>query len=159
MLKKFASLFIITLMVTACAADGSSAIQKREMGAVGGAVVGGVLGSNIGGGKGQLIATGAGTLLGALVGSSIGASLDKADKMYASQAMNQAYSAPVGNTITWSNPESGNRGSYTPIREGRTNDNRVCRQYEQTIVVDGRAETGVGTACQNADGTWQIVSN
>ena len=125
-----------------------------------GAVIGGFLGSNIGGGKGQMVAVGAGTLLGALVGSSIGASLDRADEMYAQRAWSQAQTAPVGETITWTNPESGNRGSYTPVREGRTSaGNRVCREYEQTIIIDGQAETGVGVACQNNDGTWQIVNN
>ncbi len=160
MLKKMIALSLITTMLTACAANTGTTpeIKKKDIGAVSGAVIGGVLGSNIGGGKGQMVAVGAGTLLGALVGSSIGASLDRADEMYAQRAWQQAHTAPVGETITWTNPESGNRGSYTPQREGRTGDNRTCREYEQTIIIDGQAETGVGIACQNNDGTWNIVS-
>jgi surface antigen len=155
--KKIVIIALVGGLLSACAADGTG-INKQTVGTGMGAVLGGLAGSTIGGGKGRLIAVGAGTLLGALVGSSIGSSLDKADMTYANQAMSQAHSAPVGETISWSNPQSGNRGSYTPIQTGRTADNRVCRKYEQTIIVQGRAETGVGTACQNNDGTWQIIN-
>lgn len=161
MLKNILGLCLASTMVIACTANGGTTpqIKKQDIGAISGAVIGGVLGSNVGGGKGRLIATGAGTLLGALAGSSIGASLDKADEIYAQRAWQQAHTAPVGETITWTNPETGNRGSYTPQREGRTQDSRTCREYEQTIIIDGQAETGVGVACQNANGTWQIANN
>lgn len=158
-LKSFVAASLVMGLLAACATDGSGSFNKREMGAIGGAVLGGVLGSQVGGGRGQLIATGAGTLLGALMGSEIGRSLDKADMMYAQKALGQAHQAPLGETITWSNPENGNRGSYTPVQVGRTPDERVCRKYEQTIIIDGRAETGVGTACENNDGTWDIVNS
>lgn len=153
---------ILTSFLGACANSGGygqsgSGIDKQTMGGVGGAVIGGVLGSQVGGGSGQLWATGAGTLLGALVGSSIGSSLDKADRMYADRAFSQAASSPVGQPITWANPESGNSGSYVTTRTGQTSDNRSCREFKQTIVVDGRSETGIGQACQNSDGTWKIM--
>lgn len=162
MTRNFVIALILTSFLAACANNGggygssSSGIDKQTIGGVGGAVAGGLLGSQIGGGSGRLWATGAGTLLGALVGSSIGSSLDKADRMYADRAFGQAATAPVGQPITWSNPESGNSGSYVTTRTGRTADNRTCREFKQTIVVDGRSETGVGQACQNSDGTWQI---
>jgi len=146
-----------------CAQNGTGTsiwqkIGKQEIGAASGAVIGGVLGSNVGGGKGQLIAVGAGTLLGALIGSEIGSSLDRADQIYAGRAMEQAYEAPVGETVSWVNPESGNEGTYTAVNEGYGNETgRYCREYKQTIEVDGRREEAYGTACQNPDGTWQIV--
>lgn len=159
MFKKIMVLTVASTMAVACAGNGGiPQMTKQDMGGIGGAVIGGVLGSNVGGGKGKMVAVGLGTLLGALAGSSIGASLDRADEMYAQRAWQQAHTAPVGETITWTNPESGNRGSYTPQREGRTNDNNTCREYEQTIIIDGQAETGVGVACQNNDGTWKIVN-
>ncbi len=151
---------LASVMTFACSTnDGTRPnIKKQDIGVVSGAVIGGILGSNVGGGKGQMAAVGVGTLLGALAGSSIGASLDRADELYANRAWEKAQTAPVGETITWTNPESGNRGSYTPQRQGRTDDNRVCREYEQTIIVDGQAETGIGVACQNTDGTWKIIN-
>lgn len=131
---------------------------KQTVGSVGGAVLGGVLGSKVGGGTGRYIAIGAGTLLGALAGSEIGKSLDKADMAYAQSAMNRSYNAPIGQTINWNNPESGNSGTYTPTRDGYRSDGQYCREYKQTIVVEGRTETAVGTACKNSSGTWSIVN-
>ncbi|HEY8963028.1 MAG TPA: RT0821/Lpp0805 family surface protein [Alphaproteobacteria bacterium] len=133
-------------------------LNKQQIGTGVGALAGGLAGSQIGGGKGQLWATGAGVLLGALIGSSVGASLDKADIAYMQQAQSRAYAAPIGQTISWNNPQSGNSGTYVPIRDGRTSSGSYCREYRQTIYVGGRQETAVGQACQNSDGTWQIVN-
>lgn len=157
------SIAIAALSLGACTQTGSGEsiwqkIGKQEIGAASGAVIGGVLGSNVGGGKGQLIAVGAGTLLGALIGSEIGASLDRADQMYASRALETSYEAPVGETVSWVNPESGNSGTYTPVQEGYGNETgRYCREYKQTIEVDGQQQEAYGTACENPDGSWQIV--
>ncbi|TVQ81931.1 MAG: glycine zipper 2TM domain-containing protein [Micavibrio sp.] len=161
MKKIFMTLAVVATLslATAGCADGQwSAGQKQTVGTVGGAVVGGVLASNIGGGKGQLWATGAGTLLGAFIGSEIGKSLDRADMIHASRATEQAYTAPIGERIDWKNPESGNYGHITPVREGHTQAGEYCRQYQQTIVVDGQAETAYGTACKQPDGTWVLVN-
>lgn len=131
---------------------------KQGVGALGGAVLGGLAGSQVGSGSGQLWATGAGVLLGGLLGSEIGSSLDRADMAYANQANNRAYSAPIGETISWNNPESGNYGTVTPTRDGYRSGGSYCREYQQTIVVNGRNQTGYGTACQKPDGSWEIVS-
>jgi len=131
---------------------------KQTVGTGAGAVLGGLAGSQVGSGSGQLWATGAGVLLGALVGSEVGSSLDKADQAYAQKANYQAHNAPVGQSINWNNPESGNYGTVTPVRDGSDSSGRYCREYKQTIYVDGRQETGYGRACRNNDNTWQIVS-
>ncbi len=79
--------------------------------------------------------------------------------MYHSQATEKAYSAPLGETISWNNPESGHSGSVTPVREGRqASSGNACREYKQTIVVDGKAESAVGTACKQNDGTWVLAN-
>lgn len=162
-MKKFvlSAALMASLMLSGCANnDGTTGMggmgTKQTIGGLGGAVVGGVLGSNIGGGKGQLIATAAGALLGGLMGSEVGKSLDKADMTYANQTMQQAHSAPIGQTISWNNPQSGHSGSYTPVQDGYSNTGAYCRQYKQVVEIDGRAQTGYGTACKNPDGTWQI---
>ena len=133
--------------------------NKQMIGGATGAILGGVLGSKVGKGSGQLVGVGVGALLGTLIGSELGASLDKADLAYAEQATNRAYEAPVGQSISWNNPDSGNSGTITPTREGVSNTSgRVCREYTQTIYVDGRQQTGIGQACKNADGTWAVVN-
>jgi surface antigen len=34
---------------------------------------------------------------------------------------------------------------------------RDCRDFEQTVVVDGQDETVRGTACREPDGTWRAL--
>ncbi len=133
--------------------------NKQLIGSVLGAGAGGYAGSNIGGGKGKLAATAAGAILGGLFGNSIGGSLDRADKQYAARAQNVALEAPVGKTIAWSNPETGNRGKVTPTRSGRdTRTGAYCREYQTEVIVGGEAQVGYGTACQMPDGDWKIES-
>lgn len=158
-MKAFATVLIAaTFLLTACSTNPDSMFNKENMGTIGGGAIGAVLGSNVGKGKGKTAAIAVGTLLGAFVGSEIGKSLDQADRMYANQAYQAAHSAPIGETISWNNPESGHQGSYTPVRDGRTTSGRYCREYEQTVIIDGRREVGYGTACQSSDGRWEIMS-
>jgi surface antigen len=154
-LKLLSLLALTAFTVSAC---NQTTGNKELLGGIGGAAVGGLAGAQFGKGKGQLVGVGLGALLGTLAGSSIGQSLDRADMMYAQQASQRAQTAPLGSAITWNNPESGNSGTITPVRDGRSSNGRYCREYSQSIVVDGRKETGYGTACQNPDGTWQVVN-
>jgi surface antigen len=162
MKTKFLTLALAsTLALGGCMSDGSmnpwGMGTKQTIGTGAGAILGGIAGSNMGKGKGQLWMTGAGALLGAFVGSEIGKSLDQADIAYHNQATEKAYTAPLNQTIAWNNPESGHSGSVTPVREGRqASTGNLCRQYKQTIVVDGKAETATGTACQTNDGNWVL---
>ena len=123
-----------------------------------GALLGGLAGSQFGKGSGQIWGTGAGVLLGALIGSEIGASLDNADRAYMSQANSRALEAPVGQQITWNNPQSGNRGTIVPTRDGYSGSGAYCREYQQTIIVGGKQHSAYGTACRQPDGSWQVVS-
>lgn len=130
---------------------------KQNAGTLIGAGLGGLLGSQMGRGDGQLVGVAVGALAGAMIGGSIGESLDRADRAYLADAQAEALAAPVGRRITWRNPDSGNSGSVTPTRDGYdriTGD--YCREYETAIFVDGREETGYGTACRQPDGTWEI---
>lgn len=149
---------ISVIAISACTNTTQGWGTKQTVGTGAGAVAGGLLGSQVGGGSGRLWATGAGALLGALVGSEIGSSLDRADRMYANKAISRAHEAPIGETVTWNNPESGNRGSYTPVRDGTSTAGRYCREYQQTVYVGGREEQAYGTACQQPDGSWEVVN-
>ncbi len=150
--------------LAACAAPSErqpgevGAANKTTAGTILGAVGGGLLGSQIGSGSGTLIAVGAGTLLGAFLGKSVGESLDRADVNYANQAQTKAHAAPIGQQISWSNPETGNSGTVTPRREGTDTGGNYCREYQQTITVGGKTEQAHGTACRQPDGTWKVVN-
>ena len=143
-------------MLSGCVTDQGN---KQVMGSLLGAGVGGFAGSKIGGGKGQLAATAADVVLGGLLGNSIGQSLNKADQAYAYKAQSTALNAPVGQTISWSNPDSGNRGSVTPTRVGQdVATGAYCREYQSEVIVGGQAQVGYGTACRMPDGDWKITS-
>jgi surface antigen len=156
-MKKIALTMIVaaSLAVAGCQ---QATLNKENVGMGLGALAGGLAGSQMGKGSGRLWATGAGVLLGGLLGSNIGASLDKADMAYAQQAASRANTAPIGQQITWNNPQTGNSGSYTPVRDGRDQAGRYCREYQQTVTVGGRKETAYGTACQSPNGDWEIVN-
>jgi len=128
------------------------------VGTIAGAVVGGVAGSQFGHGSGKLAATAFGTLLGAFVGHKVGESLDQADQAAAQQAAQRAYQAPIGQQITWTNPDSGHSGTITPSREGNDASGNYCREFQQTVTVAGNTEQAVGTACRMPDGSWKIVN-
>jgi surface antigen len=140
---------------TACSQDGRYG-TKQTVGALGGAALGGWAGSQVGGGSGQLAATAAGALIGALVGSEIGRTMDEVDRMKAQRAYTQATTAPVGQTITWDNPETGNYGTVTPTREGTKDSGEYCREFQQTVVIGGREEQAYGVACRRPDGSWEV---
>ncbi len=153
--KTVAAATVIALLAAAC--SNSPYGEKQTVGTLGGAALGGLLGAQFGDGTGRLVATGAGVLIGGLIGSEIGRTMDEQDRMRANQAVTQAHQAPLGETIVWNNPDSGNSGTVTPVRDGTTSNGLYCREFQQTITVGGRTETAYGTACRQPDGTWRIV--
>ena len=152
--KMLTLMVLATLSLSACMEDAGN---KEMLGTATGAILGGVAGAQFGKGSGQLVGVGLGALLGSMVGSEFGKSLDKADMAYANSASERAATAPVGQTISWNNPQSGNSGTITPVRDGTASDGRYCREYTQTIYVGGQKQSGVGQACRNPDGSWAIV--
>ncbi|MEM1398356.1 MAG: RT0821/Lpp0805 family surface protein [Pseudomonadota bacterium] len=154
--KSLAGALAIVLLVAGCNTTGG---PKQTVGTLGGAVAGGLLGAQVGGGSGRLIATGAGAVIGAFLGGEIGSSLDNADKLMAERtAQRSLETAPTGTATSWNNPDSGNSGTITPTATYQQQGGQYCRDYSQTIFVDGREETLVGKACRNNDGTWTDVS-
>ena len=141
---------------TGCAEQGYG--PKQGVGTLGGAALGGLLGSQFGSGQGKLVTTAIGVLIGALAGSEVGKSLDRADRVYADKAVSRAHAAPIGETITWNNPKSGNHGAITPVRDGTSHEGRYCREFQQSITVGGKTQQGYGIACRQPDGAWRIVN-
>jgi surface antigen len=153
-MKTLASVLVLSLALAACSADSG---PKQTGGTVLGGIGGAVAGAQFGGGTGRLAATALGTLLGAFIGSEVGKSLDKADQQAAHQAETRAQTAPIGQQISWSNPDTGHSGSVTPTRDGRDTNGNYCREYQTTVNIDGKSEQAFGTACRQADGSWKVV--
>ncbi len=148
----------IVLAVPLVACQSMQDNPKQAGGTLLGAGLGALLGSQVGGGKGKLAAVAVGALAGAWAGSEIGKSLDKADRIYAQRnAQDGLEYSQTGQSKAWRNPDSGNSGTLTPTRTYRTAEGRNCRDFETTIYVDGKQETGSGRACRRTDGTWQII--
>ncbi len=162
---RIATAAVIVLGLAACAPAESrnpgsfGEAHKSTAGALLGGAAGGLLGSQIGGGSGRIVAIVAGTLLGGFIGHQVGESLDEADVNYARSAQQRAYAVPMGQQVTWANPQSGNTGSITPQREGTDKAGNYCREFRSTITVEGKTDQAYGTACRQPDGTWHIVGN
>jgi surface antigen len=89
-------------------------------------------------GLGTLGGAAFGTLLGAFIGSEIGVSLDRADQLALERSREIALNTPrLRQPIGWRNGHTGARG---------------------TVTVGGRTQDAYGTACQQRDGSWEIVS-
>ncbi|HLT76889.1 MAG TPA: RT0821/Lpp0805 family surface protein [Ferrovibrio sp.] len=146
------------LGLTGCATgNGGPQMNKETVGTVLGGVGGAVIGSAFGSGTGRLVGVAAGALAGAWLGNQIGASLDKADRTAMERASQQATTAPIGQTISWRNPDSGNSGTVTPTREGTSSSGEYCREFQQSVTVGGKTEQAYGTACRQPDGSWKVV--
>lgn len=83
--------------------------------------------------------------------------LNEAQQREHEAAQVQATTAPLNQPVTWNDGNAS--GSVTAVREGTSNNGRYCREFQQTIEVGGKKEDAFGTACQNPDGSWEIVSD
>lgn len=176
---KRAALPLLTLALLASSSDFARAGDNTFWGTGIGAALGGLAGSQIGKGTGQLAATGAGVFLGGMVGNSIGHSMDRADaSYYGGGAYYSPYTtyAPYQPTyvappsypppqVIYVQPEVVDY--YTPHRSVYVEEGFVgpqppkptqhCREFTQTIKIDGHLRESYGTACLRPDGSWQIV--
>jgi surface antigen len=156
------------LMLAGCAGTGepgefgfNKSTMGTVLGGIGGAVAGGALfgGRNgvIGqGSKTQMLGAVGGGLLGAMAGGGVGRSLDRADQLHAQRATQRVAVAPMGEQISWVNPDTGNRGTMVATREGQSAAGEYCREFQQTITVGGQTQQGYGTACRAPDGQWRV---
>jgi surface antigen len=140
----------VALGLSGCADQG----PNETVGTVVGGVLGAVVGSQFGSGTGQIVATAAGTLLGAWIGGSIGRSLDDRDRETAYRTDQDALEHnDDGESSSWSNPDNSTGGQMTPVSSMQTADG-TCREYEKSVVIDGKVEQAKGTACRNSEGHW-----
>lgn len=123
-----------------------------------GALAGGIVGNQFGKGSGKTAATIGGAIIGGAVGSAIARDMDCRDRRHAYSAYYESleYGDPY-EEYYWRNEQTGNYGYYEPsdYYEYRGSD---CRDFTQTIWIDGRREVARGTACRERDGTWRIVN-
>ena len=158
--KGWTSLIRAAAVVTAAALALASCATvsdnpKAAIGGLGGATVGGLIAAAAGGGGAGIAA---GVIGGALLGGLVGNYLDDRDKKMAADSAHRALeTAPSGQSVAWNNPDSGHSGTVTPVRTYQSG-GTYCREYQQTVTIDGKPQQSYGTACRQPDGSWKIAN-
>ena len=67
-----------------------------------------------------------------------------------------ATTAPIGERIIWR--EGRASGVVVATRDGTSTSGRYCREFQQEVSIGGKTEQAYGTACRNADGSWEVIS-
>ena len=68
------------------------------------------------------------------------------------------YGAPPPPPVVYA-PQPGAPASVTPTSEPyRTASGQYCREYQTTVMVNGRPQPSYGMACQMPDGTWHMMN-
>jgi surface antigen len=154
----------ITIVALAVALGGCGNMQmtREEMlGTAGGAVLGGVIGYQFGGGTliPALLAT-AGTVVGGTTGYMTVRALSGTDRAaYENTTQMGLNSAGDGQVIEWRNPETGSSGIFRATTTYRSPNGQYCRKYRSTVAFERGVKSGDGIACQQADGTWKVVTD
>jgi len=153
MSKVIAALMAVSLLA-ACDSTNSNEVAGTLIGAA----IGAGLGAHAHGrGEGAAIAFGA--MAGGLIGNRVGHELDEAERIKQERATYHALEYGRSyDTTGWYDPDQGARGSVTPQPGYYNRDGRYCREFQQSIIIDGQEQRGYGTACRQPDGSWEIVS-
>jgi surface antigen len=84
--------------------------------------------------------------------------LTDGDILKAAEALQESLEGKIdGEPVLWSNKISGRAGAITPIRTFVTEDGVFCREYIETLVVDGSTENIENTGCRDEAGIWRWV--
>jgi hypothetical protein len=86
------------------------------------------------------------------------ADMSDRDADLAASTMQTALETAADNAaVDWSNPETGNRGRFTPVRTYQTEGGYFCRDFEEELTVAGRTEVYENNhACRAEDGIWRF---
>lgn len=145
------------MKITHCMAAACSALllssclaNRAQVGGVGGAAAGALAGQAIGRDT-QSTLLGAG--IGAILGYAIGNEWDKYDQ----QQLSRVYeTAPSGQPVAWTNPDSHNQYTVIPEASYMGPQQKPCRRAEIVAIIDGRTERTYSTACRDHYGNWQL---
>ncbi len=130
------------------------------LGTLAGAALGGLVGSQFGSGSGNAAMIGVGVLAGGFLGNKVGKALScQEQEQHYATTQSALETQKTGQSTGWSNPDTGNSGEITPTRTYTAADGTPCRDFTQTIYVNGEYEEINGTACRQPDGSWKPVES
>jgi surface antigen len=94
---------------------------------------------------------------GSIAGVQAGAAPTESDLAFARNAASDVLTkGDKDSSQPWENPQTGARGSVTPLAEAYSSDGRTCRDFLASYV-NGRSESWLqGAACQAGNGQWEI---
>lgn len=78
--------------------------------------------------------------------------IDLAEMAQATQEALENNKDGVG--TNWSVEGSSHLGTATPTRTFQNESAAPCRDFQQTLTIDGRTQAAYGTACRDAQGNW-----
>lgn len=119
-----------------------------------GAAIGALIGGAATGGDNKWAGALGGALVGGALGNVIGQKMDAQDQ---ANMQNAITTTPVNSQAQWTNQQSGVTYTVTPVKQYKS-DNKYCREYQTKVTVSGKTQDAYGTACQQPDGTWEIVN-
>lgn len=161
MTGKIAVALLALTTATGCANKNMENVSSGMlMGAGLGMVAGGFAGSYFGGGLANKMFIASGVVTGGVVGAAIGRKLEASDRALHDRTAGQALAAAGdGETVTWSNPETGSQGMVRPTRSYTAADGKPCREYRASVARAQDVFSGAGLGCQQADGRWQVIAD
>lgn len=147
-------IIVLPLMASAALLSGCQ-LDNQTLGGIAGAGAGAGIAKAAGGGT---LAVVVGAAAGAWFGAELGRQLTDRDRSTMRETAQYALDdAPSGTTSRWENPDSGNSGTITPQDSFQNAQGQQCREFHQSVSAAGQTETGYGTACRQADGSWKVV--
>ena len=137
----------------------SSPSSSSSIGGMTGRLTGGLIGGRAKAqGASESVSAGATSLYAAWTVDDLGRQLDDGDRRMAAEADFVALeTGGAGVAREWHNSATGRRGQVTPGAAYAVNQ-YTCRDFVDTVVVDGRKETRRATACRQPDGSWRPIS-
>ncbi len=142
---------------SSCSALGPRAMSGALIGGAVGAGAGAGIGALAGGGRGAAIGALGGLVIGAIAGLAEGHNLDARDCAAAQTALQRVGTIPTGQTVSWSDPNTGSHGLYVPVSDRyAAPGNEICRRIQASYYINGRApvEGDTGVVCRKPNGDW-----
>jgi len=170
MTKRIIPALVAVFTLTACAQGydqygnpiGGGSMVAPAAGALGGGAMAGLACSPLGKGSGTTAIVGACTLLGGIAGLLMGQQYSQQQRV--AQAYQQAPRVPAMRQPAYQQPayQQPPYESEGELKLGPTFSNQstgeYCREFQHRAKVSGKLQQVYGTACQQADGTWKVIS-
>jgi surface antigen len=84
--------------------------------------------------------------------------LDGEDLRRAIAAMNTALDPQgSGASVNWDNPQTGAKGSFTPVGQPYPLEGKICRAFHADIAVNETQESLQGAACREKTAEWALT--